>query len=383
MLAATRHDRFAAKDYSALQEHGMFAARDGIRWHLIETTPGEYQWPSVVPMLRAARETGMQVIWDLWHYGWPDHIDIFRPEFVTSFANFARAFAELLDDEGDAVPCISPINEISFFSWAGGGGGIFNPFVQGRSGELKRQLVRATIAAIKAMREVNPATRFFQIDPVINVIPRKNRPQDYPLAELYRKSQFEAWDMICGKLEPELGGHPDFLDVIGLNYYIHNQWQYPGGQGSMIVPSDSRYRHVREMLAEVYERYERPVFIAETGIEDETRPAWLRYICNEAASAIARGVPVEAICLYPIANHPGWNDQRHCYNGMFDYCDPLGHREVYLPLATELAYQQHRLEAIRAGRELFVDTWDPASSALDWAAHLMETRTDESRQKTK
>ena len=383
MLAATRHDRFAAKDYSALQEHGMFTARDGIRWHLIETTPGEYQWSSVTPMLRAARETGMQVIWDLWHYGWPEHLNIFHPEFILAFENFARAFAELLADEGEAIPYVSLINEISFFSWAGGGGGIFNPFVQGRSGELKRQLVRASIAGTKAMREVNPATRFFQIDPMINVIPRKNRPQDIRPAELYRQSQFEAWDMLSGKTEPELGGQPEFLDIIGVNYYIHNQWQYPGGHGSMVVPSDPRYRHVREMLAELYQRYQRPLLIAETGIEDETRPAWLRYICNETAAAIHAGVPVEGICLYPILNHPGWNDQRHCYNGMFDYADPIGNREIYLPLATELAYQQHRLDVIRSEREPFVDTWDSTNSALDWAAHLMSTRTEESRQQTK
>jgi len=192
-------------------------------------------------------------------------------------------------------------------------------------------------------------------------------------------SQFDAWDMIAGRLEPELGGHPDFLDVIGVNYYIHNQWRYPGGHGSMITPSDPRYRHVRWMLAELYERYGRPLFIAETGIEDETRPTWLRYITNEVAAAVALGVPVEGLCIYPITNHPGWDDNRHCYNGLFNYADESGDREVYLPLATELAYQEHRMEAILSGRETFVDTWDAASSALDWAAHMMEDRTDKSR----
>ena len=379
MVSATEHDRFAARDYALLQDHGIFSVREGLRWHLIERTPGTYEWASFLPMLDAARETGMQVVWDLWHYGWPDGLDVFSPEIVDRFAQFARAFAEKLDRESDEIPYIVPINEISFFSWAGGDGAIMNPFAKRRGGELKRQLVRATIAAIRALRSVNPATRIFVVDPMINVIPRRNRPQDAPAAELYRQSQFHVWDMIRGSMEPELGGHPDYLDVIGVNYYIHNQWRYPGGHGSMIVPSDPRYRHVREMLAEIHERYQRPIFIAETGIEDEARPAWLRYICNETAAAIAEGVPVEGVCLYPIANHPGWDDGRHCHNGMLDYADPLGGREVYLPLATELAYQQHRLDAIRTGRETFVDTWDPASSALDWAAHVMENRTDEAR----
>ena len=382
MLAETKHDRFAAQDYSLLENYGIFSARDGIRWHLIERRPGIYQWASVLPMLRAARQTGMEVIWDLWHYGWPDDIDIFKPEIIHRFARFARAFAELLREEGFETPYLVPVNEISFFTWAGGDSGIMAPFARGRGPELKRQLVRCAIAAIEAIREVAPYARIFAVDPMINVIPRRNRSADAPVAELFRQTQFQAWDMIAGRVEPELGGHPDYLDVIGVNYYIHNQWRYPGGHGSMIVPSDPRYRHVREMLAEVHERYGCPLFVAETGIEDEARPAWLRYICNETAAAIADGVPVEGICLYPVLNHPGWNDGRHCHNGLFDFADEMGNREVYLPMATELAYQQHRIDAIRTHAEGFVDTWDRASSSLDWAAHTMENRTDEARHET-
>ena len=40
---------------------------------------GRYDWSSFLPMLRAARETGTQVLWDLLHYGWPDDLDIWRP----------------------------------------------------------------------------------------------------------------------------------------------------------------------------------------------------------------------------------------------------------------------------------------------------------------
>lgn len=376
LLAATRHDRFAAMDYRLLREYGILAARDAVRWHLIERIPGEYNWASCLPMVRAARETGMQVIWDLFHYGWPDGLDLFSPEFVERFAGFARAFATMVSEEGWGVPHVIPIHEISFFAWAAGETGVLNPFVRGRGVELKRQLARASIAAIAEMRKVNPAMRIHLVDPLINVIPRRDHPEDALKAEAYRQSQFEVWDMIAGRIEPELGGHPDFLDVMGVNYYIHNQWEYPGGHGSMLAPSDSRYRHVRWMLAEVYDRYGRPLYIAETGIEDESRPVWLRYIANEAAAAIAQGVPVEGICLYPILNHPGWADNRHCYSGLFDYADERGTREVYLPLATELAYQEHRMDALLRGHERFVDWWDASDPALDWAAHVMEERMD-------
>jgi beta-glucosidase/6-phospho-beta-glucosidase/beta-galactosidase len=241
---------------------------------------------------------------------------------------------------------------------------------------MKRQLVRATIEAIAAMRGVNPRIRFCQIDPIINVVPRSGREEDVRNAENYRQSQFVAWDMITGRVEPGLGGSDDLIDVIGVNYYIHNQFVW---QGHMIVPSDPRYRHVSVMLQEVYERYRRPIFVAETGIEDDTRPAWLRYICKEVLTAMTAGVPVEGVCIYPILNHPGWDDDRHCYNGMFDYADAAGNREVYGPLADEAARQSANAAALKSGASALADLDDIDTSALDWAAHVMQERTDESR----
>jgi beta-glucosidase/6-phospho-beta-glucosidase/beta-galactosidase len=372
---STRHDELAASDYRLLQQFGIRTARDGFRWHLIEHSPGIYDFSSATGMLRAGRDTGMQIIWDLWHYGWPDDIDIFSAAFVDRFAAFAREAAARISEYSE-TPLISPINEISFFSWAAGEGGIFNPFAKHRGDEMKRQLVRATIAGVDAIRRVNPAIRFFQIDPIINVLPKTSSQADGRDAEAYRCSQFEAWDMILGRAQPELGGGEDLIDVIGVNYYIHNQFVWGG---TSIGPADPRYRHVSVMLQEVYERYRRPLFVAETGIEDETRPAWLRYICKEVFTALEAGVPVEGICLYPIVNHPGWDDDRHCLNGMFDYADAAGDREPYQPLADELARQQANIAALESGASSVIDISDLDTSALDWAAHVMQELTDEGR----
>jgi beta-glucosidase/6-phospho-beta-glucosidase/beta-galactosidase len=375
LIRSTRHDELAADDYRLLQRHGILTARDGLRWTLIEAAAGRYDFSSALGMLRAARDTGMQVIWDLWHYGWPDDIDIFSAAFVDRFTAFAVEAVNRISDFTD-TPLVSPINEISFFSWAGGEGGIFNPFARHRGNEVKRQLVRATIEAVEAMRGVNPAVRTFQIDPMINVVPRSSSEQDLRDAEGYRQSQFEAWDMILGRSQKELGGRDDLIDVIGVNYYIHNQWVW---QGPMVVPSDPRYRHVSLMLTETYERYRRPIFIAETGIEDEARPAWLRYICKQVYTALLAGVPVHGICLYPIVNHPGWDDDRHCYNGLFDYADESGSRDAYAPLAGELSRQIQNVAALTRGRAALDAIEDLDTSSLDWAAHVMQERTDESR----
>jgi len=372
VVAATAHDRFALQDYLRLVNLGMRTARDGIRWHLIERSPGVYDFSSVQPMLAAAREAGVQVIWDVLHYGWPDDLDIFSDAFVTRFADFSRAFAELATRETSGAPWVVPVNEISFFAWAAGEIGIFNPFERHRGDELKRQLVRSTIASIRAMREVNPAIRIVHTEPMINVVPHPSRPNEAAAAEGHRQAQYAALDMIAGRLEPELGGQEDFLDVIGVNYYVHNQWIFPGGHGSMIEPSHPRYRPVWQMLKEVYERYRRPLFIAETGIEDEARPAWLRYVAYEARRAMREGVPIEGLCLYPIVNHPGWDDDRHCYNGLWDYADDEGERQMFDPLAKELAEQQALLDSQRAEP---ADAEEPDTHLLDVAAHWMEIRS--------
>jgi hypothetical protein len=60
-------------------------------------------------------------------------------------------------------------------------------------------------------------------------------------------------------------------------------------------------------------------------------------------------VPVEGICLYPILNHPGWEDDRHCHNGLWDYADEAGEREICAPMAQELRRQQQLFERLRDG----------------------------------
>jgi beta-glucosidase/6-phospho-beta-glucosidase/beta-galactosidase len=343
-VAFTSHDRLAREDYLRLREQGMLTARDGIRWHLIEPSPGKYDFSSVLGMVHAARETKTQVIWDLCHYGWPDWLDIFEPSFVEAFAQLARQFAQLLANETDQQPFIAPVNEISFFSWAAAEFGYLNPFEHERGAELKDQLVRASIAATEAVWDVNPQTRIVQIDPMINVLPMDpDKETDRRAAEAYRVSQYEAWDMLAGRIRPELGGAEKYLDIIGGNYYVHNQWVLGG---SFIERDDPRYRPFREIVKEVYDRYHRPFFIAETGIEDELRPDWFRYVATEVSEAMKAGVPVEGICLYPIVNHPGWDDDRHCHNGLWDYADEKGGREIYRPLAEELQKQRAFFEKL-------------------------------------
>lgn len=339
IVASTAHDRFARQDYERLRQERIEVAREGVRWHLVEPRPGQYDFSSVLHIVRAARATGTQVIWDLCHFGWPDHLDLFKPDFAASLAQYGAAFAAWLARETAEPGYFVPVNEISYFSWAAGDEGSMYPFVRERGFELKTQLVRAVIQTMDAIWTITPSARFLQVDPVIHVVASPSHPEEEEDAEAYRLTQYQAWDMLRGTLWPELGGHERYLDVIGVNFYPHNQWFYnlknlrPVRKFQALTRRNPLYRPFREILTEVHARYHRPLFIAETGAEDRKRAGWLEYICRQSQAAISGGVPLHGICLYPILNHPGWIDDRHCHNALWDYANERGERELYKPLA--------------------------------------------------
>ena len=346
LIAATDHDVQAEQDYRQLAGHGIRSVRDGVRWHLVETSPGHYDWSSLLSMLRAAEAAKTEVVWDLCHYGWPDGLDVFSAAFVHRFAQYAASFARLHMAETGRPPSVCPINEISFLAWAGGDVGIMNPLASGRGDELKRQLARATIAAAHAIREAAPGARVIAIDPLINIIPRQG--QDPRAVAAVNEKQFQAWDMLSGRLEPGLGGEPDLLDAIGVNYYWNNQWLHEG-EREAVLPSDDRHRPLRALLAGAYARYRCPMFMSETSIEGDARAGWLRYIGEELRAAVRGGVPLEGICLYPVLSHPGWDDERYCPNGLLEMrARGSDRRLVHAPLATELRNQQDLFQALFA-----------------------------------
>jgi hypothetical protein len=200
------------------------------------------------------------------------------------------------------------------------------------------------IAAIEAIRSADPRARFMHAEPVIHIAPRHGRVTDPKRVARHLTGQWEAFDMIAGRLDPELGGRADYLDILGVNFYPNNQWVHNSGP---IPLGRHDYRPFRDILAEAFGRYGRPLVVAETGAEGSAGPSWLHYVAGEVQAAIAGGVRVSGICLYPVLDYPGWDDDRICPVGLLKLQAGPGGRVVNEPLAAELTRQVELMERQR------------------------------------
>jgi len=339
LIRATSHDRHAASDYRQCAQLGLRTLRDGLRWHLIEKSPGQYDWSSWMPMLEAAEREGLQIVWDLFHYGSPDCVDQAGPDFAERFTSFALAALEVQQSVSSRPPSIVPMNEINFHAWANHEG-YFPRVGPDEPGWFKGQLVRAGIMASRAIKQRWPNSTIVWAEPLIHIAPQDQRRGTKEAAEVNLQGMYEAYDWIMGLAEPELGGDPSLVDVVGLNFYPHNQWYL---EGPTIPMGHHEYRPLGDMLVELGERYQKPVFIAETGAEGSGRPAWLHYVCDEVRDARARGADVQGVCVYPVTAYPGWDNSRHCQVGLLSTVGSDGRRHVYEPLADELKRQREIL----------------------------------------
>ena len=209
---------------------------------------------------------------------------------------------------------------------------MFYPSAKRRGDELKEVLIRAGACGDGRNPHglpAGPVRADGSGDP-------RRRKEDTPAAstgsaENYRLAQFEAFDMLAAEDELRLGGAATSgLDILGLNYYFHNQWRHPSRQRSNAgILNTGRCTSIS--------RISRALWPADLDCRNRHRgrPACrlVKLHVNETQASISLGVAINGICLYPIVNHPGWADARHCHNGLWDYADDEGDRPIHEPLA--------------------------------------------------
>jgi beta-glucosidase/6-phospho-beta-glucosidase/beta-galactosidase len=343
LISATSHDRHVRQDYSACKKLGLTTLRDGLRWHRIEKSPGQYDWSSWLPMLEAAHEVGVQVIWDLFHYGSPDCVDEGAEDFPQRFTDFAIAALELQESVTGKPPLICPLNEINFHAWAIDEG-YFPRVGPEQKGWFKRHLVRTAIETTRAIKQRWPDATVIWAEPLIHIAPHNRRRETVRRARQNLQGMYEAYDWIMGKAQPELGGDPSLVDLVGLNFYPHNQWYR---KGPAIPMGHHEYRPLADMLVEMAERYQKPVMLSETGAEGSAKASWLHYVCGEVREAMSRGTDIRGICWYPITAYPGWDNSRHAETGLFSTVVADGTRHVDERLLAEFERQRELFDEMQ------------------------------------
>jgi hypothetical protein len=318
-IAATGHDQQVESDYALLDAVGIHSLREAVRWPLVERK-GRYDFSSLQPFLRAARRFRMEPVWDLFHYGYPVDADPFGRDFAERFAAYCGAAARHICRELPGPYYFTPINEASYFAWAGGEVGRFAPHAQGRGHELKVCLARAALAAVKSIRAACPEARIVSVDPICHVVPPHGAPPALvDGAEHFNQhAVFQFMDMLAGRLMPELGGSRDCLDIVGINYYWTNQWEI-GKENEPLAASDPRKLPLGDLVRRVVHRYGGDVLISETAAHGDERAPWIDELSSTALELLRDGVALAGICLYPVLGMPEWHDrQRWTQMGLWD-----------------------------------------------------------------
>lgn len=345
-VVATGHDRTVDRDYRNISEFGLHAARETVRWPLVDLGDGRYDFATIEPFVSAAERHGVDVIWDLFHYGYPPGLDLWSEEFVKRFADYCFAVGRFIGDRTEGECWFTPVNEPSFFAFAGGEKGLFAPHETGRGWDLKVALCRAAIAGIDALRAAVPDCRILNVDPLCRVATSPERPEfDEEARDFNGRLVFQSWDMLAGRLLPELGGSPSHLDVIGINYYWTNQWEWriePLSDGTIPPLADDDPRRVRlsDLVRSVWKRYGHDIVISETAHIGERRGPWLREVVAEATAVLKEDIPLRGVCLYPILGMPEWHaPDVWTPMGLWDpvcHTDPHGDRLICAEMAEVL-----------------------------------------------
>ena len=364
LIAETRHAEHVDEDYAFLRGLGIAVAREGIPWPLVDQG-GRCDFSSLDPFIEAMNRNQILPIWDLCHYGYPDDTDPFEPAFAERFAAYARSAAEYVVPRVRGPHFFTPVNEITFYGFMGGEWGWAAPFRKSERErhELRLSLCKADIAAVNAIREVDPEARMVHIDPLILVVPPKDRPDLIDDAEREtHEDTFYAWDVIAGKRHPELGGAPEVLDIVGVNCYSFGQMEFrEQGPHASLEPMDERIRPLGDLLAFAWERYRRPMIVGETSGLGDGRPAWLEDIMEESLAAVRRGMDLHGICLFPAVDMPNWHTGEWLHNGLCDLVEEDGDlkRVPFEPYVAELRRWQKRLNRVTELDE------DPFSDPVD------------------
>ena len=307
-----RHDEFLEGDYRLMVEAGCVGIRDAARWYLSHPAPGIFDWSWMDRVVEAADKHNLKLYLDLWHYGYPDWLDVLSAEAPVHFAEFARSIACRYPTLQYYCVC----NEPSLLVELAGRKGNWSPFLREEDPcTFRRQISKMIIAASKAILEVKP-------DAVL-IIPEPwhatdTNPEDNQAAVL---------DTVMGLRDPDLGGCSDLVTIVGLNHY-----------------RDSTLPPFHRLLLNAQKRWpNKSLWVTETSGPPTgwQQAEWFWWMLAETRLALLGGANIEVFTWAPAISMYDWVDETlQLHNGIW-ILDENGQRlpNGKMPQALELARQ--------------------------------------------
>lgn len=315
----------------------MSRLRYPVRWHRIQPDRRTFDWAATDEVLGWMRDAGLRPIVDLCHH-------MSYPRWLRSgFADrrFAGAYLAYVEAFARRYPWVEEytlFNEPFTTFLLCGQLGVWPPHLQGLKGflTLARNVLPALTEASRAYRDLLPGARHFYVDACERATAAT--PAAAGAADLANDRRFFLLDLFLGRPldrrrpfvaevlaaggEAVLDLAPGFVDVLGLDYYAHNQWQYldAGGRGVATSPDPGS---LADLIGEYWHRYRLPCALGETNIRGfaSDRASWLKYTLEQCEVAQARGVPIDGYCWFPFVDSCDWSSLLARNDG---HVDPVG-----------------------------------------------------------
>jgi len=329
-------------DLDRLAGIGATRLRFPLLWERISPEPGVFDWDWADQRVARMRELGLGIIAGLLHHGsGPRHTSLVDPQFPQKLAAYAHAVAERYP----AIDAYTPVNEPLTTARFSALYGLWYPHHRDDKSFVRALLnqVRATVLAMRAVRQVNPHAQLVQTDDLGHV---ESSARLRYQAEFENLRRWLAFDLLAGRVDAQhplraylrnhgaseqelqdLIEHPCPPDILGINYYVTSErflderiWLYPpdlrGGNGRDHYADVEMARvHGRTIggfaarLREASQRYGLPVAITEAhlGCTRDEQLRWLHHAWKAAQEVRGEGHDIRAVTAWAAFGTYDWD----------------------------------------------------------------------------
>ena len=324
----TQHNRFWQEDLRLAREQlGITHLRYSLPWHVLEPTPGSFDWTYADARIEECRRLGIHLYMDVMHFGTPLWLKqaVGDPEFPEALERFTDAFVSRYADSIDAW---CPFNEPLVSALFSGDFGFWPPHQRKWRGYMPvlSRIVQAVNRGIRAIRRAKPDAIVLLCDAAENY---KSRNQELS-AEVARRNlrRFIVMDLLLGRVDQNhplyswltsygfseldlewFRTNPQPPDVIGLDYYPHSDWQLETTSGGVRQRRAENPVGIYGVATAYWNRYGIPLMLTETSVEGKpiNREIWLESNVDHIRRLREDGIPMLGLIWWPMLDQIDWD----------------------------------------------------------------------------